>query len=1333
VFTCGNYYPETVTVSTHCVGQDWSYQTVGAGGFYLTNNSSYHNAGTTNISPALLAELRQKTTYAPAWLTNTITQDTNLTTTAPRDTNTSAVDLGYHYDPIDYLAAFRATNVTITLSNGVVLAGYPNTNTSPASNARLGVSLKNGSFISRGTVSTRNVYLNGVSLVQEQSTGSEDLFWKRMILGTLDIQQASQIDLQFTSFFVPCGNEGGISLNSTNLTMRNCENYFGPQTYCWVFSGKNCDIRNNVFIYPTYISLQGTNGCVFNNLFTGTESDDVWWDVSSSLTNCNNVFDGCRSYLRGTSSHNAYLNGAVILNQPLQTGDIVTNLTWVNGPLGAYYQPSNSALINAGLTNANLLGLYHFTTQTNQFKETNSVVDIGYHYVATDASGNPFDTDGDGLPDYIEDANGNGQVNLDETDWANPDSDYDGVGDGQEIADGTDPLNPDSVKGLLGRWHFNDTNWLGAQGQMPLVATNLQLAPGWSSNAMELDAAEGDLRYRLVETGGHTNLNLQCGSVRFWFSPNWSSTDQGGTGLDKYSCLVTVYRGPANWGLFFKTEGTALKLLASTNGNDVNLLDAAVPVISNQWYQIAVTYSPTNTALYTNGVLAASGDDFALIPASDDFEVGNYDSGYPALGRFDELETFDYPLSANQIALDYYNSGAVSNVIGFSLSVPNQYITNNIVSGVITILSGLPSSIAISVDNTNLGEATWTAYTSSNITVYIGTNQGVHDVWIGLRGRWVTSEQTWEETTLVLNALVPTIAITSPTNNAAFNASRVNVSGNFSAGALNQITINGIPAFVNGTSFEARNVPLAGGANILTAIVEDLTGMTNAASITVTGDTNPDGSLNDPVQLVATPVAGFAPLTVTFQITNNAAPGTLQQAFWDFNGDGITDFAANNTGLVAYTYTNGEYFPVVTLQTDVGRFSSIGGWNGYSLDSTNQPIRINVQMPATQTVVLSNFPNPVDLKWDGSHLYVLSGSGRAIYEFATNGSTIRSLSLPGGSPSGLDVDGMGNVYVAVTNKNQVWKLNPTEGSFVADTNFGFCGCIGSTNGNSGTGTNEFNQPYDLAVSPDGQTISVSDSGNHRIQQFSATSGAFRASFGSQGTEVGQFNAPKGLTYDAYGTLYIVDSGNNRIILAEGSTAMDAMGTGGNGLGQFTSPLNISVGKRGVYLADTGNGRIQKFDLPVQGLFEITSGNAGYALSTNLSSPAALAAVDNLTNEFFYVADTGNDRVLLCQIPDNNADEIMMVWNNMTNCAVQGDISGAMQYFYSVSVERFQQAFLAMGTANLIPIISQIGILMPVYIQNNNAEYYFQQTMAGQTIAFTVEFVKVNGVWKIVEF
>ena len=69
---------------------------------------------------------------------------------------------------------------------------------------------------------------------------------------------------------------------------------------------------------------------------------------------------------------------------------MVTNYNWETNWFGNFYLPWNSQLITNGSTSANLLGLYHFTTQTNQIAEGTKIVDIGYHYVATDPNGNPL-------------------------------------------------------------------------------------------------------------------------------------------------------------------------------------------------------------------------------------------------------------------------------------------------------------------------------------------------------------------------------------------------------------------------------------------------------------------------------------------------------------------------------------------------------------------------------------------------------------------------------------------------------------------------------------------------------------------------------------------------------------------------------------------------------------------------------------------------------------------------------------------------------------------------------------------------------------------------------
>ena len=170
------------------------------------------------------------------------------------------------------------------------------------------------------------------------------------------------------------------------------------------------------------------------------------------------------------------------------------------------------------------------------------------------------------------------------------------------------------------------------------------------------------------------------------------------------------------------------------------------------------------------------------------------------------------------------------------------------------------------------------------------------------------------------------------------------------------------------------------------------------------------------------------------------------------------------------------------------------------------------------------------------------------------------------------------------------------------------------------------------------------------------------------------------------------------------------------------------------MADTGNNRIQSFDPPAShNQCSIDSSTIRSAISAGFNQPAAVAAVDNLTNELFYVADTDNNRVILCQVPDNNADVLQTVWNGMAAHVASGDISGALSYFSIASVDDYRQAFLSVGTANTISAINQIGTLTPVFINNDSAEYYFTNTIDGQIITFPVDFDRENGVWKISEF
>jgi len=208
------------------------------------------------------------------------------------------------------------------------------------------------------------------------------------------------------------------------------------------------------------------------------------------------------------------------------------------------------------------------------------------------------------------------------------DSDYDGRSDAQEIIDGTDPFNPNSVLSVrLGYFQFDNTNtWAGSAGQLPLVANNVAGVASWSTNGALIDSPKAAiLKYRDVETNGNANINLRNGTVRFWFRPDWSSANAGGGGPGGYARLIEVGSnnpafgnswtvGSTNgwWALFLNTNGTQLAFGSSTNGGGLVDLSAGISWLSNQWHQIVLTYTPTNSLLYLDGQLAANGMAFVL-------------------------------------------------------------------------------------------------------------------------------------------------------------------------------------------------------------------------------------------------------------------------------------------------------------------------------------------------------------------------------------------------------------------------------------------------------------------------------------------------------------------------------------------------------------------------------------------------------------------------------------------------------------------------------------------------------------------------------------------------
>ncbi|MBN1584642.1 MAG: TIGR03663 family protein [Anaerolineae bacterium] len=149
-------------------------------------------------------------------------------------------------------------------------------------------------------------------------------------------------------------------------------------------------------------------------------------------------------------------------------------------------------------------------------------------------------------------------------------------------------------------------------------------------------------------------------------------------------------------------------------------------------------------------------------------------------------------------------------------------------------------------------------------------------------------------------------------------------------------------------------------------------------------------------------------------------------------------------------------------------------------------------------------------------------------------------------------------------------------------------------------------------------------------------------FGMPGTESGQFNQPRNVAVGPDGSIYIADSGNNRIQkLSSDGRAITSWGHAckmyeslegcqqPNGAGGFYDPWGIAVDADGfVYVADTWNHRIQKFTS--DGEFVTMWGQYGTVDSANggmdlLWGPRDIAIASDNT---VYISDTGNKRILV---------------------------------------------------------------------------------------------------------
>jgi hypothetical protein len=405
------------TVSCANVSDDAGvFQTVGAGAHYLASASPYRDAGSVDISTNLtLGVFTYSTTFPPLILTNTITANTTLAPQAQRDVD--APDQGYHYPAIDWAVSnVGITNgIILVLTNGVSVATY----------GISGFTLRTSSTLACEGRPTQMNRLIHYANVQEQPT-----IWGatgNTITLVTGSPSATQTSLRFTeaAFMANPTSRRNLFLiaDALTTTIRDSEFYsiYSPFSN-YTESVLNCLWHRSYFEFSSavfYLDVKN-NLLRYSTLVLETSDSSAAWNYNVT----DNVFDNASFniwFQNPNNSNNGYINTTQAMGGT--ANKTITTVDYQTGVLGKWYYPTSGTglftLVDAGSRTASSAGLYHFATRTDHTKDS-STVDIGYHYIALDSSGNPVDTDGDGLPDYLEDKNGNGTADVGEFSWTSP-------------------------------------------------------------------------------------------------------------------------------------------------------------------------------------------------------------------------------------------------------------------------------------------------------------------------------------------------------------------------------------------------------------------------------------------------------------------------------------------------------------------------------------------------------------------------------------------------------------------------------------------------------------------------------------------------------------------------------------------------------------------------------------------------------------------------------------------------------------------------------------------------------------------------------------------------
>jgi len=339
-----------------------------------------------------------------------------------------------------------------------------------------------------------------------------------------------------------------------------------------------------------------------------------------------------------------------------------------------------------------------------------------------------------------------------------------------------------------------------------------------------------------------------------------------------------------------------------------------------------------------------------------------------------------------------------------------------------------------------------------------------------------------------------------------------------------------------------------------------------------------------------------------------------------------------------------------SAQPQIYQWSTIAGLSGHggSADGANSAARFNVPacfaVDGGGTLYVTDVNNNTIRKLtpDGTNWITTTIAGKAGILGSADGTNSASRF---NQPVGVTLDGSGNLYVTDANNNTIRKLTPDGTNWITTTIAGKAGVLGSADGTNGTA--QFSFPTGIVLDGGGNLL-VADQDNGTIRKLtpdgtnwvSSTIAGKAMALGSvDGTNsAARFTSPLCLTIDSGGNLFVTDILNNTIrkvapvgtnwvtSTIAGKAGVAGIADGTNSAVRFNQPNSIGVdGGGNLFVTDQNNNTVRK--LTPMGTNWVSStiggwaGHSGSADGTNsaarFTSPYGVA-VDSVGN--LYVGD-----------------------------------------------------------------------------------------------------------------